>query len=70
VRSTHRELGDAAIHPNACMLFSESQYRSRRGSRGSLTGRVGVPFDSQAIVDWSPVWSLTAGSWRYLPTML
>jgi ribosomal protein S12 methylthiotransferase accessory factor len=62
-------LGDSAIHPNACMLFSEQQYRHREawGVRGS-SYYVPLPFDEEAAVEWSPVWSLTRQESRYLPT--
>jgi len=29
IRSSFNELGDKAIHPNECMLFSENQYKRR-----------------------------------------
>lgn len=64
------DLGDAAIHPNACMGFSDRQYRERDAwnARGELTQAVPLPFDEHAVVSWTPVWSLTRGESRYLPT--
>lgn len=64
------ELGDSAIHPNACMGFSDRQYRDRDvwNARGELTQAVPLPFDEEAPVFWTPVWSLTRGEPRYLPT--
>jgi ribosomal protein S12 methylthiotransferase accessory factor len=69
--SSYRELGDAAIHPNECTLFSERQYRERDewNARGSTFSTVADPFDEDATIDWSPVWSLTESRHRYLPTM-
>ncbi len=69
IRASFAELGETAIHPNACMLFSDAQYRQT--SRGSAQfGRlVPRPFDPSALADWTPVWSLTRGCHRYLPTM-
>ncbi len=69
-RARFRDLGDDAIPPNACMLFSDRQYRESEqwNSRPSIYQYVPNPFDPDALVDWSPVWSLTRRSVRYLPT--
>ncbi len=66
------ELGSEAIDPRACMLFSAEQYRDRQAinARGSFFNRVPQPFDVEAKIDWSPVWSLTHEEHRYLPTPL
>jgi ribosomal protein S12 methylthiotransferase accessory factor len=64
-------LGGAAVPLNDCLLFSECQYRERE-ARNADTGRfsfIPVPFDPEAEVEWSPVWSLTRGEVRYLPTV-
>jgi ribosomal protein S12 methylthiotransferase accessory factor len=65
-----RDLGDAAIHPNACMQFSDKQYRERDAwnARGSPWNSVPEPFDEEQAVEWTPVWSLTCKQIRYLPT--
>lgn len=69
-RGTISELGDAAIHPNACMLFSERQYEQRElwnlGQSGFRT--VFEPFAEGEAIDWSPVWSVSSGRTRWLPT--
>ena len=69
-RASYRQLGERAIHPNACMLFSEAQYarRAEWNDRGSHYNRVPNPFDEAAETDWSPLWSLTAETFKYLPT--
>jgi oxazoline/thiazoline synthase len=69
-RASYRQLGEPAIHPNACMLYSERQYRDRerRDARGSRYDRVPLPFDEAREVDWTPLWSLTRREFRYLPT--
>jgi ribosomal protein S12 methylthiotransferase accessory factor len=66
------DLGDAALHPNACMLFSERQYQERDAwnARGSRYDIVPVPFDPHAEIEWTPAWSLTRQTVRYLPTAL
>ncbi len=56
------DLGDAAIHPNACMGFSARQYRTRDEWNAACARKhaVPVPFDEEALVHWTPVWSLDA----------
>lgn len=64
-------LGDRAIHPNRCMLFSEAQYQSRQAWNQKQTGwfqRVPEPFDPERTIDWTAAWSLTRGEFRHLPT--
>ena len=63
-------LGDRAIHPNACMLFSDAQYRGRAAWNDRLPHfchRVPEPFDPAARIAWSPLWSLTERRFKYLP---
>jgi ribosomal protein S12 methylthiotransferase accessory factor len=65
------ELGERAVHPNAVMGFSERQYAAREeANRHARSGRtyVPLPFDPAAPVEWTPLWSLTAGRERLLPT--
>ena len=64
------ELGAAAIHPNTCMGFSDRQYRERAAwnERREMTRAVPRPFDEDAMISWTPVWSLSHGETRYLPT--
>jgi bacteriocin biosynthesis cyclodehydratase domain-containing protein len=69
-RACLRDLGEAGLHPNACLLFSERQYRQRDAwnARKSTYNYVPRPFDPDAQVEWTPVWSLTRREPRYLPT--
>ena len=69
VRASYRSLGGRAIHPNRCMQFSERQYvTAGPWSPGDAAwSAVPVPFDEEAAIDWSPVWSLTDRSFKYLP---
>lgn len=64
------DLGDEAIHPNACMLFSDRQFQERDqwNLRSSIYHYVPDRFDPEVEIDWTPVWSLTRGTIRYLPT--
>ncbi|MBA0125338.1 TOMM precursor leader peptide-binding protein [Haloechinothrix sp. YIM 98757] len=72
VRASLRELEDQALHPNDCMLFHDRQYRDRaewNSAHGSLQ-HVCEPFDEHAVVNWTPVWSLTRHRHRLLPTRM
>ena len=64
------ELGACAIHPNQCMGFSPQQYAARDvwNAPGTRFRFVPEPFDAQAAMEWTPLWSLTHNEVRYLPT--
>jgi ribosomal protein S12 methylthiotransferase accessory factor len=68
--ASYRELGDAAIHPNAHMLYSVRQYAERAAwnARGSGFQIVSDPLDEDAQIEWTPLWSLTDRAFKYLPT--
>jgi ribosomal protein S12 methylthiotransferase accessory factor len=70
LRARFSDLGDAAIHVNDCMLFSERQFTDRKqwNASGPLSSWVPQPFDVDAEIEWSPVWSLTLNVRRYVPT--
>jgi bacteriocin biosynthesis cyclodehydratase domain-containing protein len=70
LRARFRNLGVTAVHPNACMLYSERQFEQREewNARGSRSTWVPEPFDTEKEIEWSPVWSLTANEPRYIPT--
>jgi ribosomal protein S12 methylthiotransferase accessory factor len=71
IKSSYQQLGDRAIHPNACMNFSQSQYSDRQNwnaSCHSLFQRVPEPFDESKAIEWTAVWSLTQQEFKYLPT--
>jgi bacteriocin biosynthesis cyclodehydratase domain-containing protein len=69
-RARLTDLGDSAVHPNACMLFSDKQYRDRDrwNARETRYNYVLFPLAEDAEIDWTPVWSLTRREPRYLPT--
>jgi oxazoline/thiazoline synthase len=70
VRARYRDLGALAIHPNACMMFSDRQFREREAwlAAKSHFQVVPLPFEEDAELDWTPVRSLLSGEQRYLPT--
>lgn len=73
ITSTFKELGDKAIHPANCLHFSPSQYQNREElNNKSLVGHdwIPQPFDETKAIDWTPVWSLTEQTHKYVPTAL
>ncbi|HLP44618.1 MAG TPA: TOMM precursor leader peptide-binding protein [Candidatus Kapabacteria bacterium] len=66
-----KELGSKGIHPNACMNYSEKQYQNREASNHACSkfyALVPVPFDESLEMHWTPVYSLTGQSFKYLPS--
>jgi ribosomal protein S12 methylthiotransferase accessory factor len=60
-----------AVAPNDILLFSDAQYR--QGQMPAATHDhvpPPAPFDPSAEIEWSPVWSLRDGRFKYLPTSL
>jgi ribosomal protein S12 methylthiotransferase accessory factor len=73
-RASYRELGPEAIHPNACMGFSEGQFANRRAWNAvqphTKFHLVPDPLDETRPIDWTPVYSLTNDRFGLLPTAL
>lgn len=70
-RSSYKQLGDRAIHPNVCLNFSSAQYDNRHQwneTCPSFSQRIPEPFDQEIEREWTPVWSLTHQVFKYLPT--
>ncbi|TCO53670.1 TOMM precursor leader peptide-binding protein [Actinocrispum wychmicini] len=72
VRGSYRSLADQAVHPSTCQLFDERQYPNRSAWNASHSSfqHVPDPFDDNAVMDWTPVWSLTNERHRLLPTAM
>ncbi|NOT55029.1 MAG: TOMM precursor leader peptide-binding protein [Deltaproteobacteria bacterium] len=70
VSARRKDLGTAAILPNACMHYSERQFHNRPqwNASGARSSWVPEPFDEDTEIEWSPVWSLTYDEPRYVPT--
>ncbi|WP_437715730.1 TOMM precursor leader peptide-binding protein [Sorangium sp. So ce448] len=70
LRARLSELGGAAIHPNALQGYSAAQYRQRGvvDLREDPQRVIPLPYDGDAIIEWTPVWSLTHQRRRYVPT--
>jgi bacteriocin biosynthesis cyclodehydratase domain-containing protein len=63
-------LDDEAIDPRSCLLFSERQYAYRQywNMGAAQFNYVHEEFDSQAVMSWSPVWSVSSSQRKWLPT--
>lgn len=61
-----------AIHPNDVQLFSDRQldHADQINGQGHPYNFVPPRFDSDAEVEWSPVWSFTREQHQYLPTSM
>lgn len=71
VLASAAQLGEQAIHPNTCMLFSKTQYEEREAWHAACDHpfqHVPKPFEPEAQIEWTPVWSLTLKRKRFLPT--
>ncbi|MCA1992314.1 MAG: TOMM precursor leader peptide-binding protein [Coleofasciculus sp. S288] len=72
IKSTYTQLEDRAIHPLSCLHFSETQYQNREtlNQQYSNIDWIPEPFDETKEIEWTPVWSLTQQTFKYLPTAL
>jgi bacteriocin biosynthesis cyclodehydratase domain-containing protein len=71
IRARFADLAQRAISPPALECFSDRQYRGRdliNAAASSNRRRVSLPFDENAEIEWTPVWSLTHQDYRYVPT--
>lgn len=70
VSSSYNKL-NVKIHPNDCMLYSESQYSDRERINKESTkfySLIPIPFDPDTVMDWTPVYNLTKKEFTYLPS--
>lgn len=72
VKRTYAQLGDSGIHPSFCLHFSQAQYQNREVLNQQNVGVDFIPesFDETKEIEWTPVWSLTKQTFKYLPTAL
>ena len=71
--SDYEKAGESeAIPPNAVQLFSDLQLNDAEqiNARGHPYNFVPDRLDPDVEIEWSPVWSLTQGRHRHLPTSL
>lgn len=72
LQSMRDRYGNAVIHPNAVMAYSDQQFAERDSwnARGSRFNKVPEPLDSELEIDWTPIWSLSRERRCFLPTQL
>lgn len=71
VRGSLRSLGSAAIPLDQVLCFSQEQFRTRTTWNRQLSAPyhlVPNPFEPDAEIDWTPLWSLSSAQARLLPT--
>ena len=63
---------EEAIHPNDVQLFSDDQLNNAKSinAKGHPYNIVPPRLAPDTEIDWTPVWSLTRGRHRYLPTSM
>ncbi len=63
---------EEAIHPNDVQLFSSSQLDNAENinAKGHPYNIVPPRLDPETEIDWTPVWSITQGRHRFLPTSM
>ena len=69
-RATWAEVESAAPHPALLLNYSDRQIANREGWNAQHSGFnwVGEHFDGSKAIEWTPAWSLTRQSLRWLPT--
>lgn len=70
--ASYRQLASQAIDLRDVLLFSDAQYADRDSWNPTLhTPFHYVPrmFDEHAQISWTPLWSLTHHTFKYLPTL-
>jgi oxazoline/thiazoline synthase len=71
IQGIYTELGSVAIHPNDCMQYSATQYQNREtlnSQQHTNFAWIPEPFDLEREIEWTPVWSLTNQTFKYVPT--
>jgi ribosomal protein S12 methylthiotransferase accessory factor len=72
ITASYASLGADALHPNASQLFSDSQFANRAAwnAPGIAYQMVCEPLDPHAMLEWTPVWSLTERRHKHVPTSM
>ncbi|WP_328581127.1 TOMM precursor leader peptide-binding protein [Streptomyces sp. NBC_00370] len=72
ISARYTDLGERAVHPDTCQLYDPAQFAGRTEWNAAHSGfqYVPAPFEEDATIDWTPVWSLTEGRHKLLPTAL
>jgi oxazoline/thiazoline synthase len=70
IRGSLASLTDA-IHPNQFMLFSAAQFDARASineQAAKFYSLIPIPFEEAETMDWTPIYSLSEGRYKYAPT--
>ncbi|MEM0999233.1 MAG: TOMM precursor leader peptide-binding protein [Bacteroidota bacterium] len=70
VRSRFADLPEA-IHPNACMRYSDHQFAERdaiNAGNPRFYNLIPRPLGDDEVIDWTPIFNLSTGQFKYLPT--
>lgn len=64
------DLADAAPHPASLLQYSDHQYENREtlNQGNGMMARIPQRFREDAVVEWSPAWSLRDDAPRWLPS--
>ncbi len=67
-----KDLNAPVILPNECLGYSAQQYadRAEHNRKDHKAYWVSEPFDPEAEIEWTPLWSLSDCAMRYLPTSM
>jgi oxazoline/thiazoline synthase len=70
IQTSFHQLRNDAVHPQHVLLFSDQQYLNQKSANPDAHRfhKVPVPFSEDAIIDWTPVWSMTEQRYKYYPT--
>ena len=70
IKARLSDLGESGVHPNALLNFSARQYANREEWNQHNPGFSWAPepFDETEEIEWTPNWSLTQQTVRWLPT--
>ncbi len=70
LRASYQDLGDDAVHMRDIALFSDSQYEQRAETNQGVSEHhyVPDPLADDAVIGWSPAWSLTDEKTVHVPT--
>lgn len=70
VRRSVNEMEEDFVSLEACLHYSDAQYRDRDEWNRThlLQDHIPIRLDPDRPIDWTPVWSLSGNSFKYVPT--
>lgn len=67
IQASYVQLKDQALHPHEVMLFSEKQLAVQESPKHAFW-RMPLPFAEEAVISWTPLYSMTHQQHKYYPT--